>query len=260
MHHVALAIETSNPALGSEIALARCNEAGTTVDWSTLVVEPVALRNDDAVQAAHRACTRMGVAPKHLRRIAVSVGPGGFTSVRVAVTSARMIAEVCGASLVGVPSSLVAALGWQEHAQAGEHAVVALASKGESAFITCWRASSEQLPLPTLQHVTGEQGSVMTAQGLQGLMTHLVPSSSRMGSSCVLLADEFLPSSMRDLCVSRNMHVQLPKLGAASCLRAGLHLAPCDPLVLSPLYPREPEAVTKWRELKQDKLKQAKLS
>ncbi len=41
-----------------------------------------------------------------------------------------------------------------------------------------------------------------------------------------------------------------PSFDPIACARLALTHAPVDPLELAPLYPREPEAVTKWRALK----------
>jgi hypothetical protein len=40
-----------------------------------------------------------------------------------------------------------------------------------------------------------------------------------------------------------------PKLSAKALLGVGHAMTPVDPLELAPIYPREPEAVRKWREL-----------
>lgn len=46
---------------------------------------------------------------KALNKIAVATGPGSFTAIRLAVTTAKTLAEVCGASLAGISSLRVLA-------------------------------------------------------------------------------------------------------------------------------------------------------
>jgi hypothetical protein len=43
--------------------------------------------------------------------------------------------------------------------------------------------------------------------------------------------------------------IQSPTFDALACCELGSRLPPVDALLIEPLYPREPEAVTKWRVL-----------
>ncbi|GJM18453.1 MAG: hypothetical protein DHS20C14_06660 [Phycisphaeraceae bacterium] len=120
-----LGIETSNPSIGAGVAIA---DAGGAV----LDVEPVdagTRRSDDLMAAIDRVCARAGAKPGDLGTIAVSVGPGSYTSIRVAVTTAKLLAEATGAGVIGVPT-------WASVARAtavGAYpAAVCLASKGET--------------------------------------------------------------------------------------------------------------------------------
>lgn len=51
-----------------------------------------------------------GYTPADIGTIAVSVGPGSFTGVRIAVMTARTLSQVLGCLLIGVPTSEVLAL------------------------------------------------------------------------------------------------------------------------------------------------------
>ncbi|MEM6459066.1 MAG: tRNA (adenosine(37)-N6)-threonylcarbamoyltransferase complex dimerization subunit type 1 TsaB [Planctomycetota bacterium] len=45
-----------------------------------------------------------GVAPRHLNELYVSLGPGSFTGLRIAVSTAKVLARSLGVKLVGVPT------------------------------------------------------------------------------------------------------------------------------------------------------------
>jgi tRNA A37 threonylcarbamoyladenosine modification protein TsaB len=231
---IILALETSNPSAvegpGSfGVALARADfSQPVPAITDHLVSEPLALQDphhDDLMACVQRACTRARITPRQIARIHVSVGPGGFTAVRIAVVCAKLIAEVTGAQCVAVPSAWVVARSMQDRVQGGF--AVALASKGETAHITYF---------PGLEH-SPEPGILMDAPALAALCQRL---------PCgMLVADRFLPEAMR-VSVS-GLKVILPEFQPLACAYAGLTLSPCDPVVLAPIYAREPEAVTKWR-------------
>src|SRR5690606_14076465 len=90
-----LALETSNPSHHAAVALgvvhppsAPARSIFSKVDVELLSLEPlqpVSRHEDDLTPAIARACERAGVAPAQLQQIAVSVGPGGYTSLRMGV-------------------------------------------------------------------------------------------------------------------------------------------------------------------------------
>ena len=96
---LALAIETSNPSslapagLGASVlgvTLARWQSAAG--GWLELRTEPIASPNpqhDDLAACIERCAAAASVVPRDLRIVAVSAGPGGFTSVRIAIVAAK---------------------------------------------------------------------------------------------------------------------------------------------------------------------------
>jgi hypothetical protein len=65
-----------------------------------------------------------------------------------------------------------------------------------------------------------------------------------------LLADEYLPDSMRAKADAARVPIVEPVFDAAACLRVAARLLDAgqiiDPHLLAPLYPRPPEAVSLW--------------
>ncbi|MCX6034586.1 MAG: tRNA (adenosine(37)-N6)-threonylcarbamoyltransferase complex dimerization subunit type 1 TsaB, partial [Chloroflexi bacterium] len=110
-----LALETSGARGG--IALA---------DGADLLEETVleeGMRHGrDLVPAAKAACERAGWNPRSIGLVAVSIGPGSFTGIRIAVTLAKVMAFDTGAKVVAVPSLRVMA----ENAPPDRRRVVAI--------------------------------------------------------------------------------------------------------------------------------------
>jgi len=223
---VVLAIETSNPSaagagFGPAVVVAR-HDAHSTVELARAALDPGRPHDEQLVPAIDRAVRAAGLRPADLSCVAVSTGPGGFTAVRIAVAAAKMIAEATGACCVGVPSALVAA----RRVQAPGRFLVALACKGTSFFA---------VPFASPQSQDGP-GVIMTATDL------------RTAAVSLLVADSFLPADARDAASQLGITVQAPVFDALACAECARTIPACDPIALVPIYPREPEAVTKWRE------------
>jgi len=180
-------------------------------------------RSDGLMAAVDALFKRIGARPREIARVAVSVGPGGFTAVRIAVSAAKMIAEVTGAGCIAVPSASVAA--WRT--PRGRAFAVALASKVAASGSTAW--------------VTGFDGEG-AAMGAGALMDAAAVRAMGVG---VLVADRFLPAEF-----GAGMEVVAPVFDPVALLEASAGMPAVDPAALLPVYPREPEAVTKWRALR----------
>ncbi|GJQ28806.1 MAG: hypothetical protein HBSAPP03_06900 [Phycisphaerae bacterium] len=221
---VNLAIETSNPSSAEDgcgwkpgVALTR------VVDGVSTRLGAEALGGDGLMMAVDRVFRGAGVAPREVRGVAVSIGPGGFTALRTATASAKMIAEATGAEVRGVPSAWVAA---RRAGRPGRFAV-ALAGKGDSAWVTWFDGAGREMEAGRLV-----DGRAFSADGLESVV-----------------ADRYLPGTFAETCARAGVEIHRPVFDAYAVLEAGEELAAMDPVALLPLYPREPEAVTKWRAL-----------
>jgi tRNA threonylcarbamoyl adenosine modification protein YeaZ len=225
-----LAIETSNPSAwtagqagGPGVALGRIL-GGTLEVLGVEAVDPKRPHDSGLMPAIDRLMKSRGFQARDLGSIAVSVGPGGFTAVRIAVTTAKLIAEATGAACVAIPSAAVVAR--RVRAVDGGFAI-ALGSKDHSTFLTRFDA----------HRIAAAPGAIVTAADLD------------VSLAC-LVADRFLPEEMRRRAGELGIHLEAPVFDPTACLEASVGIDPVDPVALLPLYPREAEAVTKWRALK----------
>lgn len=233
-----LAIETSNPSSSSSgvagsIALARL------APFSILATETVAAAthaHDDLLPAIDRCVHSSGIDRRQIARVAVSVGPGGFTSVRVACAAGKMIAEGLSAACASVPSALVAfADPHRARAAAGQTTAIAMASKAGTAWVAAL-PECDAAKITTDHADLASRGTIMTADQLIALQPALVLSDGHLDKALqAALAASAVPTAP--------MHLH------ASALASVAHVLPdVDPALLVPIYPREPEAVTLWRQ------------
>jgi tRNA threonylcarbamoyladenosine biosynthesis protein TsaB len=187
--------------------------------------------DDDLLPAVDRLLRRGGVERDRLGAVAVSIGPGGFTGLRIAISTVKMLAMALSVRVVAVPTALVVA----ESAAPGDVGdgpiIVALASKRETFWAT------------TLVRAGG-------AWLLDGPGALADSERADLGAVRALLGDRYLPAAVRARCAALGVPVIEPRFDPSACLRAAARMLDaghtCDPLALLPIYPRPPEAVTIW--------------
>lgn len=221
-----LAIEISNPAIPQPgVAVGEVLRGGVR-EIGSEPVRPSTRQDDDLVPAIDRLFKRQRLSPSDIGRVAVSVGPGGYTSMRMAVAAGKMIAEAGGARCVAVPSTLVVAHALREQSPPLPF-VVAMASKNDSAYTALFGPAFDREPPPV--------GRVIDASQLESL------------GARTLIGDEHLPAAFIEAAKNLGMAILRPVLSAAACLRASANLPEIDPAALVPIYARQPEAVTLWQ-------------
>jgi len=244
---VILAIETSNPSAWEAgqasrpgVALGRVGADGSVEVLGVRGLDATRPHDDELMPEIAKMVEGAGLRARDVTDVAVSAGPGGYTAVRLAVTTAKLIAESTGARAVAVPSALVAA--WKAgaglRARGVDRFAVAISSKGVTTHLSVCEVTSSGV------RVVGEPCVVGAAELEKAL-----------GGASVLVADRFLPETIRARAAALGVEIIAPEFDPVACLHASVDMEAVDPVMLLPIYAREPEAVTKWRELGKEKKK-----
>jgi len=174
--------------------------------------------------------SRTCMMPEEIDGLGVSIGPGGFTGIRLAVVTAHMLAMTVDMPLYAIPSAAVAAT--STCTDSDVHAVlVVLASKRDSVWAgVCQRADDV--------FVLRDDLGVRTSENIP------------FNDVEILLADRYAPDALRTAARAAGLAIREPTFDPSAALRltARSHARgdTTPALALRPWYPRPPEAVTVW--------------
>ncbi|MBN2160574.1 MAG: tRNA (adenosine(37)-N6)-threonylcarbamoyltransferase complex dimerization subunit type 1 TsaB [Spirochaetes bacterium] len=128
-----LVIDTASPL---EI-IAACNRAGDVA-----ISSPVNTSHSATIlHGIDGSLGKLGLSPSEIDCLGVGVGPGSFTGIRIAVSTARMLAQVLGKPLVGVKTHLLYAI--SVDAQAGDSILIAFDAKKGRVFGALYRRGAD---------------------------------------------------------------------------------------------------------------------
>ncbi len=222
--------------LALETATTACSAALCAAD-GTLVAEAVALEGPahagSLLPGVHDVFTASGASWADVVTVAVGLGPGAFTGLRIGVATARALAQADGAvELVGVPTAAALALALAGALEAAGRRVVPLIDgKRSEVFAAVYAAPPGGLAIEVVDDVR-----VVKADDLGEWLTALGEVVTG-GDAAVLYADR-LPASAR-----RAAAVPVPTaamIGRAAAL--GVPGLVSGPDAVLPLYGRVPDA------------------
>jgi tRNA threonylcarbamoyladenosine biosynthesis protein TsaB len=242
-----LAVETSGARGG--IALA---EDARVID--EVFLDEGLRHGRDLVLTAKAACERAAWDRRRIDLVAVSIGPGSFTGIRIGVTFAKIMAFDTGSKVVAVPSLRVMA----ENAPPDRRRVVPIVDAkrgGLFASIFERRRTSDVTRAPSVSSGASAPGALLDEFAeifgpalieAEDLARHLEAPALILGRGIVkgreaLKTFDLAPENLWD-----------PRPGVVA--RLGAELAArgqfVDPLRLEPIYIRPPEAEELWQRRK----------
>jgi tRNA threonylcarbamoyladenosine biosynthesis protein TsaB len=218
---VNLAIETSSRV--SSVVLGRDD-----VILAEVVMPPQRRHTVDLMPTIDTLCRHHAVHRGDIGQVYVSVGPGSFTGLRIAVASVKMLAMTLDVRIVAVPTIEVVAAG-----APAEHRLIAvgLNSKREQMYAAAYERQGGRI------------------------IQRLAPELRTASELCEALAEPFavmgdhLPAYDWPSTVTV-LPVEAAQPTAGNVWRIGRAMAAADQFAdarsLAPLYVRPPEAVTLW--------------
>ena len=195
----------------------------------------------DLLVVVRDACERAGWRPREVEAVAVSIGPGSFTGLRVSVMFAKIVAWDTGAKVVTVPTLRALA----ENAPADRtHVATVLDAKRYGLYTSLFERRG---------------GEVIEAFGPMCLapqaLAERLPAGTFVLGRGITVAREALarfdlaPDALWDVRPSVVARMGLEKLERGDP-SAGSGQALADPLRLEPVYLRKPEAEEIWERRK----------
>ncbi|HJO15763.1 MAG TPA: tRNA (adenosine(37)-N6)-threonylcarbamoyltransferase complex dimerization subunit type 1 TsaB [Phycisphaerales bacterium] len=195
----------------------------------TALLESASGVDDQLLPEIDRLLCASGDCPADISLVGASIGPGGFTGLRITIATVKMLAKACQCDVVGVPTASIAAVQWRGTHPGDAPVAVALATKRGETWLTVVDGSGHHI----------EQGQQVDA-----------PTAQRVLGACgvhVLLADETLPEAFQAVAQSIGATIEPLWCTSEACLalteqaHAAGQLSDVESLI--PLYPRAPEAV-----------------
>lgn len=168
-----LAFDTATPATAVALLGADC-AASEVRDDPGPGARP---RHTDVLALAVDLLERMGGDWGTVRRVAVDVGPGGFTGLRVGIATARALAQSRGCEIVGVGS--LAALAHGASLDGWEHVLAVLDARRGEVFAAAYECPPSSSPREL------EAPAVMAPEALGELLSRV---RTRIGDERAILA------------------------------------------------------------------------
>jgi tRNA threonylcarbamoyladenosine biosynthesis protein TsaB len=220
---IVVAFDTASPATVAGVLLADGRVVEARDD------PPSGARGDHAARLlvlVEHALAAADVDWGSVDRIAVGVGPGGFTGLRIGVATARALAQGHGLPLVPVGSLAALALGAGGAGGAGMVAAVLDARRGE-VFAGVWEDGHERIA-----------PCALAPQALAGLLARLDPGLRAVGDGAVRFRAELEAAGTVVPADDSSVH----RISAAPLCRLGAEGVPAERDRLLPDYRREPDA------------------
>lgn len=224
-----LAIETATPVCG--VALVKEDRLLAEIN-----VQTGNTHSERLMPQIEKLFGMGNASPSDLAAVAVSIGPGSFTGLRIGLTTAKMLAYVWDKPVVGVPT--LEALAYGCPAEGGWVSALLDAQKGRVYQALYQWHNGMPVEVWPVRILAAEQAFAELGELTGPVMV--------VGESVREYAG--LPQMMNGKVIMAPEHAVMPRAACVALLglsawKAGKYMAPAD---LKPLYVRRPEAEELW--------------
>lgn len=182
--------------------------------------------------ALRDACTRLGVTPSAIRRIACVAGPGNFTGLRIGLTTASGLARAVNAKQAGL--NYLQCLASNAPAQPGEEVLTLTNARKGLAYVARFRVDENGLPQPEGRTFLLSLPPLPEGSPL-GKPDFVIGSALTSNLACL---KEALPASTRLL-----VKESAPALSSLVAMECSINWEEQDGSDIPPLYLRDCDAV-----------------
>lgn len=231
-----LALDTATPA--TTVALADLDDTGSAL--GELAIE---LRDDPVpgsrpnhtrrlLELVEAVLAQAGADWSEVDRLAVGVGPGTFTGLRIGIATAQALAYARGLPLTPVSTLEALALPAVD-ATSTESVMAVLDARRGEAFVAAWRAGERPGRQPPVR-----RPAVLDPASLQKAVAELGPGGLAVGDGAVKFAADLRHSGL----IVAPEDSELHRVTALAHCRLAVNLEPDRPGDVQPEYLRQPDA------------------
>ncbi len=241
-----LAFDTATPATAvalADVPVGERHPPATTTTALSGLGDPIELRDDPPpgarpnhtrrlLELIEQALEHAGSGWEQVERLAVGVGPGTFTGLRIGIATAAALARSLQLPLLGV--STLAALALPARAADPDRDILAVldARRGE-AFVAAWRAGAA----PVRDRPAVDPSVVVPAE-LERVAAMLGPGAMAVGDGAVKFAADLRRRGVLVPTEDSGLH----RVSALAHCQLAAGLAPGEADAVQPLYLRLPDA------------------
>ncbi len=173
-----------------------------------------------------------GWKPADLQQVFLSIGPGSFTGLRIAVTLAKTLALATGVKLVAVPTVNVLAANAPADA---ENLIIVLDAKRDQIFTASFTRQNDKWIEQEPTHLDS-----LTS------MLAKTPRSVHLLGEGIPYHEKFIPKEDGIIITPPESWIARASVVAELGMKLAKENHFADPFTLTPMYVRKPEALEKW--------------